>query len=300
MTSVQTAFLAVFLTAVAVARAQSTSDWAPALNHAVAAAPDARIIVLNRHDGHILVSHNLREAARTLSAPGSTLKPLVLYKLLASGRWDPERRVACNRTLLISGHRLACSHPPAPPFDARAALAWSCNSYFAEVAGSMRGGELGAFLRSTGLLGPTRLADDEAIAELHEPHTPQDTQLTVLGIEGIRITPLELATAYRWLANEIDAHPGAPAATTVGAGLADSAQFGMAQQASQNTGQVAGKTGTAESTGAHQTHGWFAGVAPVRDPQIVIVVFLPSGRGADAAHIAGLLLAHAPSSARKP
>ena len=73
----------------------------------------------------------------------------------------------------------------------------------------------------------------------------------------------------------------------------------MAQPASQGHLSVAGKTGTAESTGSHQTHGWFAGFAPAVNPQVVVVVYLPSGRGADAARIASLLLAHAPLDAEK-
>lgn len=299
MARYQSAVLAAFLMIATATGAQAAQDWTAALNHAAMGAPDARIVVLDRRTGHIVASHHLGEAARTLAAPGSTLKPLILYESLASGRWDPGRRIACEGTLLIAGHRLACSHPAAPPFDARTALAWSCNSYFAEVARSMHPGELAPIFRSSGLLGLTGMAADEAIAEFHEPHTPQETQLMVLGVQGILITPLELATAYRWLANELDAHPDARGASTVLEGLADSAEFGMAQPVSQNIVPVAGKTGTAESAGSHQTHGWFAGFAPIRDPQVVVMVFLPSGRGADAAQIAGLLLAHAPASARR-
>jgi len=54
------------------------------------------------------------KAARTLAAPGSTLKPLALYELITAGRWNPDRRVACNRKLVVAGHSLACTHPPAP------------------------------------------------------------------------------------------------------------------------------------------------------------------------------------------
>ncbi len=279
--------------------AQSAPNWTAAVNRATRTAPDARVIVLDLHDGRILASHRLEQAAHTLGAPGSTLKPLLLYELLASGRWDPERRIACDRGLEIAGHRLACSHPPAPPFDARDALTWSCNSYFAEVARTLRPEELTALVRSTGLLGATGLARNETVAQFHEPRTTEDLQLTFLGVENIRITPLELAAGYRRLANKIAAHRDGGAASVIESGLDGSAEFGMAQPASQGAVAVAGKTGTAESTGSHQTHGWFAGFAPTVNPQVVIVVYLPSGRGADAAHIAGLLLAHARFQAAK-
>ena len=68
----------------------------------------------------------------------------------------------------------------------------------------------------------------------------------------------------------------------------------MAGQASLGGVPVLGKTGTAEGAASSQTHGWFAGLAPAGNPQVVIVVYLPAGRGADAAHVAGEILAHAP------
>jgi peptidoglycan glycosyltransferase len=71
----------------------------------------------------------------------------------------------------------------------------------------------------------------------------------------------------------------------------------MAGQASLGGVAVLGKTGTAEGTSSSRTHGWFVGLAPAKNPQVVIAVFLPSGRGADAAHVAGALLANAPINA---
>ncbi len=269
--------------------------WQAAVDRAARRTPEARIVVLDVASGKLLAAHRLKDAARTLAAPGSTLKPLVLYQLVAAGRWDPATRIACNRRLVVAGHRLACTHPPAPPFDARGALTWSCNTYFAAVARTLRPGELGRLLPSTGLLGASGLVPEEAMAELREPQSADDEQLTLLGVEGIRVTPLELAAAYRWLAQELAVHPGSDAAQVVGAGLRDSASFGMAGEASLGGVAVLGKTGTAESDASSQSHGWFAGISPAQNPMIIIVVYLPAGRGADAAHIAGEVLARAHS-----
>ncbi len=190
--------------------------WQTAVEHAASTAPEARILVLDILSEHLLASHRLSEAARTLAAPGSTLKPLVLYNLIATDRWNPDRRVACNRKLVVAGHSLACTHPAAPPFDAREALTWSCNTYFAQVARALEPGELGRLLRPTGLLAVTGLTNQapstEAAAEFREPANADLTQLVLLGVEGIRITPLELAAAYRWLAMELAAHPNSHAA----------------------------------------------------------------------------------------
>jgi cell division protein FtsI/penicillin-binding protein 2 len=116
----------------------------------------------------------------------------------------------------------------------------------------------------------------------------------MLGVDGLRITPLELAAAYRWLALKLATHPNSEAAQIVRAGLADSASFGMAGAASLGGVAVLGKTGTAEGVASSQSHGWFAGLAPAQKPRVVIVVYLPAGRGADAAGVAGEILAHAP------
>jgi cell division protein FtsI/penicillin-binding protein 2 len=271
--------------------------WRSAVDRATGNSPDARIIVLDIASGRLLASHQLNDAARTVAAPGSTLKPLVLYSLIGAGRWNPANRVACNRQLVVAGHRLACTHPPAPPFNAREALTWSCNSYFAAVARNLQPGELGRLLRPTGLLALTGLAPQEAAAEFREPNSPDSEQLTLLGVDGVRVTPLELAAAYRWLALELTAHPDSDAAQVVRAGLADSASFGMAGPAGLGGVAVLGKTGTAEGASSPRTHGWFVGLAPAENPQVVIAVFLPAGRGADAAHVAGELLANAPINA---
>jgi cell division protein FtsI/penicillin-binding protein 2 len=278
--------------------------WQSAVDRATGQSPnaanlDARIVVLDIASGRLLASHRLSDAARTVAAPGSTLKPLVLYSLIRAGRWNPANRVACNRQLVVAGHRLACTHPLAPPFDAREALTWSCNSYFAAVARNLEPGELGRLLRPTALLGLTGLAPQEAVAEFREPDSSDSQQLALLGVDGVRVTPLELAAAYRWLALELAAHRDSDAAQVVHAGLEDSASFGMAGQASLGGVAVLGKTGTAEGASSHRTHGWFVGLAPAENPQVVIAVFLPAGRGADAAHLAGDLLANAPINANR-
>ena len=130
-------------------------DWQAAIKHAARANPDARIVVLDVATNQLLGANHLAETARTLAAPGSTLKPLILYQLLAESRWNADHRIACDRNLMIAGHRLACSHPLMPPYNASEALTWSCNTYFAQVARTILPGQLGPMLRATGLLGVT-------------------------------------------------------------------------------------------------------------------------------------------------
>ncbi len=277
---------------------RATAQWQRAADQALREAPEARVLVLEIGSGDLLASAHLSEASRTLAAPGSTLKPLILYFALASGRWNPERRVACSREMRIGGHQLNCSHPLMDPMNAQQALTWSCNSYFAELAGRLSPEELRQALSERGLLAATGLARQEEVAAFREPRTREQIQLAALGVEGIRVTLPELAEAYRSLAIELAAHPETAAARTVAAGLADSASFGMAGAASLGGVPVAGKTGTASEEGGGATHGWFVGLAPAESPRVVVAVYVPTGHGSDAARLAAEVLALSPL--RKP
>lgn len=274
------------------------ATWQSAINQPEIKLSGARVLVLDIHSGRLLASAHLDEAARTLATPGSTLKPLILYSALASEQWNSRRRVACSRKLHIGGHELDCFHPPMDPMDAEQALTWSCNSYFAELARSLAPGQLRQALGTRGLLAATGFASTEAVASYREPQTPEQAQLLALGVQGIRITLPELAAAYRSLAIELSTHAETSSAKTVSAGLADSASFGMAGAASLGGVAIAGKTGTAPAESGGPTHGWFIGLAPAASPQVIVAVYLPIGRGANAAQIAAIALARSPL--RKP
>jgi cell division protein FtsI/penicillin-binding protein 2 len=60
----------------------------------------------------------------------------------------------------------------------------------------------------------------------------------------------------------------------------------MAHAAFVDGMRIAGKTGTAGSSGGAATHGFFAGYAPASRPRVAIVVYLERGRGMDAAALA--------------
>lgn len=272
--------------------ATETSSWQVALTGAAKSAPDAEIVVIDLATGRVKAARRLDEAARTVAAPGSTLKPIALYGLLEQGRWNPERRISCSRKLHVAGRELNCSHPEMPALDARDALTWSCNTYFAAVADSVPPDKLRGLLERSGLLGETGLAKGETAARFRAPKTADETRLALLGVEGIEVTPLELVRAYRWLGIEFAQHPETRATQVVMDGIRDSASFGMAGAAGLGGVAVAGKTGTASMAAGGRTHGWFVGIAPAQNPQVALVVYLPAGRGADAAHVAGEVLAH--------
>jgi cell division protein FtsI/penicillin-binding protein 2 len=203
--------------------------------------------------------------------------------------------IACHHSLTIAGRRMDCVHPQiAASFDARAALAYSCNRYFSQASLALSGEELADALRRSGLTAATGLLHSEATGTLRVPSTPEDEQLLALGVDNILVTPIELAESYRWLLLQTSADTNRAAAKALRDGLTESVNFGMASAAAVSGMSIAGKTGTAGTFAGSETHGWFVGYAPAEKPQVIVLVYLPHGRGADAALRARAIFAASP------
>ena len=234
----------------------------------------------------VLAAHGMDLASLRLEAPGSTLKPFLLMTLLETGKLDPKEQFICRRPLKIGSAQLDCTHPAeVRQLDAAEAIAYSCNSYVAQVASRLSGAEFVELLRRAGFDTPSGIVTEEGRGRIGLPSNLEELQLEALGYRGIAVTPLELLEAYRKLALRkrqnvlgVDA--------PVFSGLEDSVAFGMAHAAYVSGMNIAGKTGTSVASNTQQTHGFFAGYAPAEKPEIAVVVFLAQGRGLDAAAVA--------------
>ena len=234
--------------------------------------------------GEILAAHELDLAAHRLLRPGSTVKPFVLMTLLESGKLDASQRLLCRRPLRIAGVKMDCAHPSSiVDLNGEEAIAYSCNSYFAEAATRLGGAELVQGLRRAGLDAPSGLVKEEASGRIEMPRDRELLQLEALGDRGIEVTALELLGAYRKLALQKRSGTGAEVDAAVFAGLEQSVGYGMAHAANVEGMKIAGKTGTAASRESAKTHGFFVGYAPAEKPEIVVVVYLERGNGGDAA-----------------
>jgi hypothetical protein len=246
-----------------------------ALSSALRATP-AVGVVIDVGSGRLLAVR-AADAARKLSAPGSILKPLFLAAALEQREVLPQTTVFCRRSLHITdGTRewnLACTHPQSNvAFAATEALAYSCNRYFAELADRIPPAQAVAILENYGL------------APLYPPQSREQKELLVLGVAGITVSTAQMASAYRKLTLQLNHAPAA--LETVRQGLKDSVSYGMAHNAAVPGVEIAGKTGTANDAGESWSHGWFAGTGYVRHQEVVIVIYLPRGNGADAARLA--------------
>lgn len=238
--------------------------------------------------GRVLAAYNLTYAAQHLATPGSTLKPFVLDALIESAEIDAGARLQCVRRLRIGGLQLDCTHPVEPgTLNAIEALAYSCNSYFSNIALRLRDKELESELTRFGLTSRTGLAARETTGVIRIAQTPVQRQLLALGVAGVEVTPLEMLWAYRRLALRLTQPHRTAADAVLAEGLSDSIGYGMAAAARPRNGNAAGKTGTARGgqSGGPQAnaHGWFLGFAPAINPAICVVVFIDNASGNDAA-----------------
>jgi cell division protein FtsI/penicillin-binding protein 2 len=246
-----------------------------ALSSALQSTPAVGLIV-DVGSGRQLAAVKAAQAVNLRSAPGSILKPLFLAAALEQKEVLPQTTVFCRRGFHIRAGAMdwnvACTHPQSDvAFSASEALAYSCNRYFAELADRIPPAQAAAILEHYGL----------------PPASPSQTreqkELLVLGLAGVVVSPARIAVAYRKLAQELNL---AAALEAVQQGLTGSVTYGMAHNASVPGMKIAGKTGTASDPGQHWSHGWFAGTGYLGHQEVVIVIYLPRGNGADAARLA--------------
>jgi cell division protein FtsI/penicillin-binding protein 2 len=238
-------------------------------------------VLLDGKSGHLLAVERAREAGEIASSPGSTLKPIFLIEALRAGVIDANSTILCRRNLRIAGRNLACTHPlDENAFDAEKALAYSCNSYFANLARHFSPEQEVNVLRNYGFGSRTGLFSPESPGSVIRPESEDSLQLAVLGLETMSVTPAQLARAYFLLAQRIHE------TLAVQRGLEDSVAYGMAHNAFTSGLAIAGKTGTASDPGQSWTHGWFAGIVSRGQRSMIVVIYVPRGNGAYAAQLA--------------
>jgi cell division protein FtsI/penicillin-binding protein 2 len=278
---------ALLLAAQTLAAAQTDASGVAVAMRAALRGTPAAAVVIDGASGRLLAVEKPGDAAMRRSAPGSILKPFFLASALKHGAVRPDTAVHCRRELRIKDRDLACTHPQKDiSFDAEEALAYSCNTYFAELANRLSLEQVAEVLHEYDFERPSRLFAVEASADVRKPTSIVEKQLLVLGLAGIAVTPAQVAIAYRKLMLKLVEPRTLQSLRPVQQGLRDSVRYGMAHNADVPGLDIAGKTGTASDGGNAWTHGWFAGIVGATGSEMVVVIYLPRGNGADAARLA--------------
>ncbi len=232
--------------------------------------------------------------------PGSTMKPFTIAAALNSGRWQPDSRIFCeNGSMRVADYTIHDDHK-AGWLDVTGVLMHSSNIGAAKMALDIGSRSLYNTLTQVGFgrrSGTGLSGESPGIVLPPDRWGPVETSNIAFG-QGIAVTPLQLATAFSVLAN--DGKYVAPVLFVDRLGMKPQVQVIKKKIARQvvrmlefatgedGTGhkavpvgyRVGGKTGTAQKPNRRggyskgKYNAVFAGLAPIDNPQLVIVVLV--------------------------
>ena len=231
--------------------------------------------------------------------PGSTLKPFTIAAALASGRWKPNSKVFCeNGAMRVADYTIHDDHSEGW-LDVTGILAKSSNIGVAKLALDVGAEPLYDILHKAGFGQRHQVGLGGVSPGIMQPAQrwgPVETANIAFG-QGIAVTSLQLATAFSVLANRgvyreprLLAGQQRSAAKRVLPEHIAAQVMSMLEYATSEDGtgskavpvgyRIAGKTGTAQKPdpkGGYSKGKYtavFAGVAPAKNPQLVIVVMV--------------------------
>lgn len=241
--------------------------------------------------------------------PGSTFKLITAAAALESGM-TPDTPVVAPTVLdlplttatLHNFGGAACSGTGA--LTLRDALRISCNTAFAQLGMDLGADALRSQAEAFGF--DTPLNVPMKVTESHFPADPDapQTALSAIGQFEVRVTPLQMAMVSAAIANGgvpmrpylvqavrssdltvVDQTEPTELGRAVSAGTAAALRDMMVGVVADGTGraaqiagiQVAGKTGTAQTTEDAAPHAWFTAFAPADAPRVAVAVIVENG-----------------------
>ena len=247
--------------------------------------------------------------------PGSVFKLITASASLEEGITDTDNsgEFSCTGGIEVAGVRIKCwrYYRPHGAESLRQALMNSCNPVFIGLGQKLGVEKYYGYLEKFGLLGKTGInlpGEAKGIFLAKEKAGPVELATISFG-QRFEITPIQLATAVSGIANggnkikprvvkqiinsetgEITDVPVDTEGTIISKETSEKVLSMMESVVSEGTGKnakvagyrIGGKTGTSEdgvNTGKYVTS--FCGVAPIEDPQVVVLVTLynPTGEG---------------------
>ncbi|MGI9291862.1 MAG: peptidoglycan D,D-transpeptidase FtsI family protein [Gammaproteobacteria bacterium] len=253
----------------------------------------------NPNDRSQLRASNYRNRAITdIFEPGSSIKPLVIAAALESGQYKPGSIIDTSPGELQVASKIIKDKDNLGRIDLTTLLARSSNVGASKVALSLEPVSLWGVLSDFGLGRPSASSfpGESAGVLSHYGNWRPIAQATMAYGYGLSVTPLQLAQAYAVIASEGLQRPVSlvrlerpPIPRRVISASTASSILGMMEEVVQEGGtaplaavpgyRVAGKTGTTRkvTNGSYEEDNYtsiFAGIAPVSDPRLAVVVVI--------------------------
>ena len=269
-----------------------------------------------------------RAIAQTLP-PGSVFKIVTAAAALESGRYEPDSEIPGPATYDLPQSTVdlpnqsgePCGSGPDELTTLTNALRVSCNTAFAYLGNDLGDDALREQAERFGY-NSEPLADEDLNAATSvfpaELDAPQ-TALAAIGQFDVRATPLQIAMVSAGIANdgalmnpylieelrdpdrvkvlertepeELSRAVSSETAQELTAMMVEVVEDGTGQSAQMDDIQVAGKTGTAQTTPERPPYAWFTCFAPADDPQIAVAVVIEEAPDTARDDIAGGRLA---------
>jgi stage II sporulation protein D len=295
---------------------------------------DGTIIVMEARTGRVRAIVNPQLAYAQALMPGSAMKPFTALAALRADLIDQSSRTVCPGRFTGLNFSLPCVHADhLPPFSPSQAIAYSCNYYFAAAGQRLGRDKLVATLREFDFGRPTGISEEELSGVLRQceignsarvresksdvADEPDCLERAAVGESNhIRVTPIQLLTAYAALVNGghllkpqmVSGNRFQPVGRSnisiasqhraiIVNGMRGAINYGTARAARLDSLPltIIGKTGTAMPATGFRNNGWFVGfAAPFQSTgeldssqiDLGVLVLLPRAHGSDAAKLA--------------
>jgi len=237
------------------------------------------VLVYRLGDGAVRAAVRPRVAFGQAHPPGSVAKIVTASALLESRVLPAGFAVNCTNHVTIAGRGYTCGYPGGHgKVDLKGALERSCSIFF-YVAGQRLADPAWRRAAASFGLGSASAPYPGAAAGRAVLPTARRARTLALAGEGgtVLLSPWQAAVLIERV---LEGRHGLLREALVGAVL---------RGTGKGAGDAGGKTGTAEIA-PRRTLGWFAGWTPARAPRYVVVVFLESASGHDAALLAGRVI----------
>ena len=261
----------------------------------------------------------VNRATQGIYPPGSTFKTVTALAAMEHLSGWQNFTVECTGEAYFEDKVIHCYNNKAHgAVDMKAAMAASCNCYFAALAEQIGAGDLAKTMRQVGMdkVSHFELETSRNNIFLEKGATESELVETAIGQGRTGVTPLYMAMLASAIANEglmmqpyiVDhvVYPdggigkqqvpeklmeicSADEAAVLKDMMTEVVTSGTGTAAAVSGVTVAGKTGTAENATGND-HSWFIGFAPAEDPKVAVAVLIENSNYGSATPIAGQMI----------